>query len=78
MTSRGNGGIMDSQDCVTVTPTLSYEDSTGYIVLRNGRLRQVVARTDGIDLYLFCKSTKNEYKLTPERLMGLMQEARGE
>ena len=63
---------------VTETPTLCYEESTGYLVLHNDRTRQVVARTDGINLYLLCKSTKEEYLLTLEELMGLMQEARGE
>jgi len=63
---------------VSTTPCICYEDETGYIVLTNGKTRQVVARTDGIDLYLWWKQGKTEHKLTLEMLMGLMQEARGE
>lgn len=68
---------MALQDCATTAPSLVYEEGTGYLVLTDGKVRQVIARTDGINIYLWWKKSKEEYTLTLEKLMGLMEEARG-
>jgi hypothetical protein len=58
------------------TPRLEYEESTGYIVLSDGRVRQVVCRPEGFHLYLWWKGGGGkEHPVTIDELVALAREA---
>jgi len=60
----------------TSTPYLDYEPGTGYIVLTDGKLRQVVcAACDDFSLELQWKWTKEKIIVKLEELIALLRRA---
>ena len=75
LTLKGFGDRMAIDESVTKTPTLQYEASTGFIVLTDGECRQVVARPDGMRLYLYWKRGRKEIPVSIDHLMALIVQA---
>lgn len=66
---------MSAGTCVTKTPRLIYNKSTGLIVLTDGRYQQTVARPEGMRLYLLWKRTGEEIAVSLDHLMALIVQA---
>lgn len=66
---------MAAEDSVTMTPTLQYERQTGYIVLTDGKTRQVVTRPEGWILHLYWKKGKIEVPISLDHLVALVVQA---
>jgi len=65
-----------NSDITTCTPYLDYEPETGYIVLTDGRLRQVVCAAYGdFSIELQWKWTKEKIIVTLEELVELLRRA---
>jgi hypothetical protein len=60
---------------LTVTPRLLYDESSGYLILSDGKRRQVVARPDGMTIWLWWKFGKCEYPVTLEEIVAALEDA---
>jgi len=61
--------------CVSESPRLVYDKGRGLIVLTDGQYEQVVARPDGMCLYIMWKRTKQEIKVSIDHLLALIVQA---
>ena len=64
---------MDDRDR-SATPTVAWEESTGYLCLSDGRHRQIVCRREGGYIYLWWKRDRKEHRISLEEWRALFGE----
>ena len=76
MTKRAGYGIVGGENSVTKTPRLSYEPSTGFVLLSDGCSRQVVLRAEkNMQLYLYWKKGDQEVPVYLDELVEAVRKA---
>lgn len=66
---------MSDDERTTATPRLSYDEPSGYLILSDGKRRQVFARPEGMTLYLWWKFDKCEAPVTLEEIVAALEDS---
>jgi hypothetical protein len=73
LTTRSSSGIIADR-----TPVPVFEPETGHLRLVTGGFRQIVARLDGENIWVWCKAIKGEVPLTLEMLADYQEQVKAQ